>query len=157
MLFGFVLRRGFAREFFEKSSKIDHAFKSVALGNFKHSVIYVFNVVSVSVVYSQHDILGGRYQPGEQIPPVRQIAFNVSVNPNTVQKAYNILEADGVICSVSGKGSFIAEGDRATEALINAAKDEFKMAAESALRTGLSRETLEEILDTIYKGGKTDD
>ena len=99
----------------------------------------------------------GILKAGDKLPSVRSLALKLGINPNTVQKAYNILEADGVICSVSGKGSFIAEGDRATEALINAAKDEFKMAAESALRTGLSRETLEEILDTIYKGGKTDD
>lgn len=99
----------------------------------------------------------GILKEGDKLPSVRSLALKLGINPNTVQKAYTILETEGVIYSISGKGSFIAEDDKAARALLSAAKDEFKMAAESALRAGLGRETLEGILDTIYKGGKTDD
>ena len=99
----------------------------------------------------------GVLKEGDKLPSVRSLAMKLGINPNTVQKAYNILETEGVIYSVSGKGSFIAENDRATEALLNAAKDEFKVAADAALRAGLDMETLINIINTTYKGGKTDD
>lgn len=99
----------------------------------------------------------GVLKEGDKLPSVRSLAMKLGINPNTVQKAYNILESEGVIYSVSGKGSFIAENDRATEALLNAAKDEFKVAADAALRAGLDMETLINIINTTYKGGKTDD
>ena len=99
----------------------------------------------------------GVLKEGDKLPSVRSLAMKLGINPNTVQKAYNILESEGVIYSVSGKGSFIAENDRATEALLNAAKDEFKVAVDAALRAGLDMETLIHIINTTYKGGKTDD
>ena len=99
----------------------------------------------------------GVLKEGDKLPSVRSLAMKLGINPNTVQKAYNILESEGVIYSVSGKGSFIAENDRATEVLLNAAKDEFKVAVDAALRAGLDMETLINIINTTYKGGKTDD
>lgn len=50
----------------------------------------------------------GALEPGSQLPSVRSLARDLGVNPNTVQKAYQDLERDQVIYSVSGKGSFIA-------------------------------------------------
>ena len=99
----------------------------------------------------------GVLKEGDKLPSVRSLAIKLGINPNTVQKAYTILETEGVIYSVSGKGSFIAENDRASEALIKAAKDEFKMATEAALRAGLDMDTLAQIINTTYKGGKSDD
>ena len=49
---------------------------------------------------------------GEQLPSVRILAQSLGINPNTVQKAYQLLERDGVIYSVPGKGSFIGETSR---------------------------------------------
>lgn len=47
-------------------------------------------------------------QPDEQLPSVRELSISLTVNPNTVQKAYKQLELDGYIYSVKGKGSFVA-------------------------------------------------
>lgn len=44
-----------------------------------------------------------------QLPSVRQLAMELSINPNTIQKAYSLLEKSGVIYTVKGKGNFIAE------------------------------------------------
>ena len=49
----------------------------------------------------------GVLKDGDKLPSVRQLALKLSVNPNTVQKAYAILETNGVIYSITGKGSFI--------------------------------------------------
>ena len=50
----------------------------------------------------------GLLPPGEQLPSVRQLALDLSINPNTIQKAYSALEREGIIVSVKGKGSFIS-------------------------------------------------
>ena len=47
--------------------------------------------------------------PGEQIPAIRELALTIGVNPNTIKKAYDTLEARGVIISKSTKGTFIVD------------------------------------------------
>lgn len=46
---------------------------------------------------------------GSQLPSVRSLAMELSINPNTIQKAYTELERKGVIVSVKGRGSFVTE------------------------------------------------
>ena len=45
---------------------------------------------------------------GEKLPSVRAMATQLSINPNTIQRAYNELEQEGYIYSVAGKGSFVS-------------------------------------------------
>lgn len=54
-------------------------------------------------------ILSGAMPEDEQMPSVRQIAQQESVNPNTVQKAFAELEREGYIYTVRGRGSFVAD------------------------------------------------
>ena len=58
-------------------------------------------------------VLCGTLAPGEQMPSVRALAVELAVNPNTIQKAYAELERLGIICSMPGRGSFIADNVRA--------------------------------------------
>lgn len=99
----------------------------------------------------------GVLSPGDKLPSVRSLALELGINPNTVQKAYAILENDGVIVSISGKGSFISEDASATDAIVSAAKEEFKKAVSEAKRMGLQKEELHRILDSLYEGGNFDD
>ena len=50
----------------------------------------------------------GLIKPHEQLPSVRQLATELGINPNTVQKAYRELEQENLIYAVSGKGNFLA-------------------------------------------------
>ena len=59
----------------------------------------------------RHGILGGKYNPGEQIPTVRQIAYDLSVNPNTVQKALLLLEGEGLLFTKATIGRFVTEDE----------------------------------------------
>ena len=59
-------------------------------------------------------IVTGAMQPDEKLPSVRSLAQQLSINPNTIQRAYNELESEGYIYSVPGKGSF-ASGDTGAE------------------------------------------
>ena len=94
----------------------------------------------------------GLIAAGDQLPSVRTLAIELGVNPNTVQKAYQQLEAGGVIYSVKGKGSFIAEDDLADTAVIKAAKAEFEKAVKAAAELGLSEEELIGLVKTVLKG-----
>ena len=61
-------------------------------------------------------IVTGALRTGEKLPSVRALATQLSINPNTIQRAYNELEGEGYIYSVPGKGSFAAGNAGADEA-----------------------------------------
>jgi GntR family transcriptional regulator len=61
-------------------------------------------------------IVTGILKENEQLPSVRQIAFDLGINPNTIQRAYTELEHKGIIVTVVGKGSFITDK---TSSIIN--------------------------------------
>ena len=53
-------------------------------------------------------IVCGALRKDEQLPSVRELSLGLTVNPNTVQRAYKTLETEGIIYSVRGKGNFVA-------------------------------------------------
>ncbi|MBR4028334.1 MAG: GntR family transcriptional regulator [Alistipes sp.] len=57
-------------------------------------------------------ILSGEWREGERIMSVREMAASVGVNPNTVMRSYERLEADGIIYNRRGVGFFVSEGAR---------------------------------------------
>ncbi|QAR35107.1 GntR family transcriptional regulator [Latilactobacillus curvatus] len=61
------------------------------------------------VLLIKEQVLQGILQPGEQIASVREMARQLLMNPNTVSKAYKMLEMQGVIVTVKGRGTYIAE------------------------------------------------
>lgn len=80
----------------------------------------------------------GVLKGGDQLPSVRALASKFSVNPNTVQKSYAILESSGIIYSVKGKGSFISDDDNAANAVIDSAKRDFIACVKHAYELGLT-------------------
>ena len=94
----------------------------------------------------------GALKAGEQLPSVRQTAIKLGVNPNTVQKAYNILENKGVIVSVSGKGSFVSDEFDAKEELKNEAAEELKSAIIKAKNSGFTEKQITDLIYSIYGG-----
>ena len=56
-------------------------------------------------------IISGALKPDEKIPSVRDLAQMLTINPNTIQKAYKELEQEGFIYSVRAKGSFVTPRD----------------------------------------------
>lgn len=59
-------------------------------------------------------IINGVVKPDDKIPSVRELAQTLTINPNTIQKAYKDLESEGIIYSVKGKGNFIALLDKSS-------------------------------------------
>ncbi len=60
-------------------------------------------------------IISGIYAADEKLPSVRELAVSMSLNPNTVQRAYRELEDEGFIYSVPGKGSFASANSETSE------------------------------------------
>lgn len=53
-------------------------------------------------------IVNGVLEPDSQMPSVRSLAMELSINPNTIQKAYSVLEQEGYIYPVKGRGNFVS-------------------------------------------------
>ena len=93
----------------------------------------------------------GLSKGGDQLPSVRALAVELCVNPNTIQKAYQMLESAGIIYSVKGKGSFFSDDDAADIAVIKAAKKDFRAAVQSALELGMTESELNEIVAEVCR------
>lgn len=101
-------------------------------------------------------LLLGVLKTDQQLPPVRQLATELGINPNTVFKAYKNLENDGVIYSVVGKGSFISSdtdivGYRKAELLRKITEN-----VQNAVKLGIERQKITEIVNTVYHKGVND-
>jgi len=79
-------------------------------------------------------VAAGVYRPGEVLPSLRAMAIRLHVNPNTVQRAYDELEREGLIYSQRGRGLFVAE--RGTASAQSAAGDGVRRTLEEAIRAG---------------------
>lgn len=53
-------------------------------------------------------IITGAIEPDSQMPSVRSLTVDLSINPNTIQKAYSVLEQEGFIYPVKGRGNFVS-------------------------------------------------
>lgn len=95
----------------------------------------------------QMDIITGRYQPGDKLPSVRNLAQEAAVNPNTMQKALSELERSGLIYSQGTSGRFITEDKE----LIHQMKKELAAAEVSAFvahmkQLGITPEEIRQLL-----------
>ena len=78
----------------------------------------------------------------EKLPSVRSLAMELSINPNTIRRAYTELERQGFIYSVKGKGSFVADSGRLRRERLREWEREFDRLAEEGFQIGLSAEDL---------------
>ena len=90
-------------------------------------------------------VAAGVYRPGDLVPSVRQQALALLVNPNTVQRAYDELERDGLLLSRKGIGMSVADGAArvASRDATSDAQAALAAAIEAALAAGLSREAID--------------
>ena len=88
---------------------------------------------------------------GEQLPSVRALAQSLGINPNTVQKAYQMLERDGLIYSLSGKGSYIAENTAALDARKEKVRQSLFRVLQSAMETGFTESEVFETVRSFFR------
>lgn len=96
-------------------------------------------------------ITDGLMLPDEQLPAVRKLAGELAINPNTIQKAYNLLESVGVVYSLPGRGSFVASNTETLSELERASlMGRFRQNAGEARRLGIGFDELESVIREAY-------
>ncbi len=93
------------------------------------------------------EILSGRLNDGDQLPPIRELAKILKLNPNTVAKAYYTLDEEGFIESKRGSGNWVnykkAKLDSLRKGMI---EDEFKSFLETVFSLGASLEDIKKLI-----------
>ena len=99
-------------------------------------------------------VITGAIATDEKLPSVRELASELAINPNTIQRAYRELETEGYIYTVSGKGSFAAEqsdvNGRRNEALLK----EFDEIVRELLYLSEDKEALKKRIEELAGGGE---
>lgn len=99
-------------------------------------------------------IIKGVLQPDTQMPSVRAFSVELSINPNTIQKAYAELERRGFLYSVKGKGSFVCFQDSLLEEKRIKIKEEISKNVEEAKLLHISEEELISLVRNVYQKNK---
>lgn len=99
-------------------------------------------------------IIRGVLPPESQLPSVRSLAMDLSINPNTIQRAYQELERKGYTYSVPGKGSFVSQRTEYLEEQRENILEEQRKLAEKAICLGIDPRLLKEAIDQCEGGEK---
>lgn len=98
-------------------------------------------------------IIIGALPGGSRMPSVRELAASLTINPNTIQRAYRELEEEGYTVSIPGKGSFVCEQEDASAARRTELKGSFRALVSELKQLGAGREELADILREEYGNG----
>lgn len=99
-------------------------------------------------------MLLGVLMENQPLPSVRSLAMDLSINPNTIQRAYAELERQGYIYTVKGKGSFVSENTEMKENKKREILQKFSEILEEAARLGISGEDLKMLIEAQYRDGE---
>ncbi len=97
-----------------------------------------------------------RLKPDEKLPAVREVAKQLGINPNTVQKAYAQLEQAGLIYSMPAKGSYVAQRTNAAAALRAEAVKRLEASLGDAKKSGIPRGDVEALVDKIWSDDRNE-
>lgn len=87
-------------------------------------------------------ILKGVIKKDEKLPSVRNLAVELSLNPNTIQRAYGELERQGYIYTVKGKGNFAFGSDRLIDRFKEEIQEQLREICKTAISIGMTEEEL---------------
>jgi GntR family transcriptional regulator len=100
----------------------------------------------------RHALRTGLLEPGDQLPTVREVAETVTINPNTVLKAYRELEHDGLVEGRPGRGTFVVRSLAGPSLASHAAlRREFLSWLRRAYRAGLQPEDIQALIGTTLR------
>lgn len=101
----------------------------------------------------EHLIVSGALEENIKMPSVRSLGMELSVNPNTIQRAYNQLEQEGYLYTVTGRGSFVAPEEEWRDGKKEKMLEEWRLATGKAKEAGLAEGVLTSELHRIYGEG----
>lgn len=89
-------------------------------------------------------------KPDDKLPSVRELSVTLTVNPNTVQRAYKQLETDGFIYSVKAKGNFVAPFEKTDSKRTSELYGEIKALVKELKFMGESESSVKKFISDIY-------
>ena len=90
----------------------------------------------------RHLVVTGAIQAGDKLPSVRALAASLAINPNTIQRAYEALEAEGYLSTQAGKGCFASPRSEVSQARRTKLLEQFDAAVGELLFLGMTTEEL---------------
>ena len=99
-------------------------------------------------------MLRGILEQNSQLPSVRSLATELSINPNTIQRAYAELERQGYIYTVKGKGSFVADNTVMKEKRKKEVLLQVSDMIDEAIRVGIPGDEIKNMVEIQYKAAK---
>lgn len=99
-------------------------------------------------------IISNSLSANEKLPSVRELASNLAINPNTIQKAYHDLESEGYVYTVAGKGTFVAEHREVFDSRQHELLEEFDGIVEELYFLSVKKKDLIERMDSLTEGGE---
>ena len=101
--------------------------------------------------YIQQGLAAGTIRDGDELPSRRVVSALLAVNPNTVQKAFRLLEDEGLVVSRAGAKSYVQASPQQIAALRRVLLEtEMQAMVDAAKRIGLTREEAHRLLDALY-------
>lgn len=101
-------------------------------------------------------ILSGAMEPDSRMPSVRQLAMELSINPNTIQRAYMELEQQRLIYPVKGRGSFVTGSSEIRRIGMEEILRELRETTEKCRTFGIEEEEIIHVIRECYKEGDND-
>ena len=96
-------------------------------------------------------ILRGALPPGSQMPSVRSLAMELSINPNTIQKAFALLEQQGYIYPVRGRGNYVADTAQLAENKKCSLLEEIRRLLRQGKELGITHSEYIAVLNGLYQ------
>lgn len=94
----------------------------------------------------KHFILMGILQEGEKLPSCRVLGMQLGINPNTVERAYNVLETEGFIKTLPQKGAYVSFAGNSKQQQLTLAQTKIQ----ELMASGITKAELNEIINTVY-------
>nr|WP_303021706.1 GntR family transcriptional regulator [uncultured Blautia sp.] len=88
---------------------------------------------------------------GSRLPSVRQLAMELSINPNTIQRAYAELEQEGLIYPVKGRGNFVADANQILKIKKEDYHKEFMRTVRKGQELGVQMEEMVQVINACYE------
>lgn len=96
-------------------------------------------------------IMKGILAPDSQMPSVRSLAVELSINPNTIQKAYSLLEQERYIYPVKGRGNFVSDTTLLVEQTKKTLLENVSRLIANGKELGVKRAEFTQLVDRIYR------
>lgn len=105
--------------------------------------------------YLKHGMAAGTVVNGDELPSRRVLSALMGVNPNTIQKAYRLLEEEGLICSHAGAKSYVSVNkEQMTSLRQQLLEEEAVTLVEAMKQMGITRKEAMDLIGRVWEGGK---